>query len=51
MSAPEVAEVEEWHKYVIFILDEMHIRDDLIYDKHTGALHGFSNLGDINPSP
>ncbi len=48
MSVPEVAEVEEWQKYVILILDEMHIRDDLIYDKHTGALLGFSNLGEIN---
>ena len=45
MNAPEV---EEWQKYVILILDEMHIRDDLMYDKHTGALLGFSNLGEIN---
>ena len=26
----------------------MHIREDLVYDKHTGALVGFANLGNIN---
>ena len=26
----------------------MHIREDLVYDKHTGALLGFTNLGAIN---
>ena len=27
---------------------EMHIREDLAYDKHTGKMIGFTNLGDIN---
>ena len=35
-------------KTVILLLDEIHIRDGLVYDKHTGTLLGFSNLGDIN---
>ena len=48
MSAPEVANAKEWQKIVILLLDEMHIRDDLVYDKHTGALLGFADLGDIN---
>lgn len=48
MRAPEIANAEEWQKIVILLLDEMHIRDDLVYDKHTGALVGFSDLGDIN---
>ena len=48
MCAPEVANAKEWQKIVILLLDEMHIRDDLVYDKHTGALLGFCNLGDIN---
>ena len=29
MNAPEVAEVEEWQKNVVLILDEMHGREDL----------------------
>ena len=23
-------------KYVVIIMDEMHIREDIVYDKHTG---------------
>ena len=48
MSAPEVVESEDWQRHVVLILDEMHIREDLVYDKHTGALIGFANLGNIN---
>ena len=29
-------------------MDEMHIKRDLVYDKHTGELIGFTNLGDMN---
>lgn len=29
-------------------MDEMHIKEDLVYDKHTGELVGFTNLGEIN---
>lgn len=43
-----LAEAEEWQKHVIVILDEMHVCEDIMYDKHTGALIGSANLGDIN---
>ena len=47
--APEVANVVDWQRHVILLLDEMHVRDELVYDKHTGALVlGFANLGAIN---
>ena len=39
MSVADVAQIEDWQKYVIILMDEMHIR---------GALLGFTNLGDIN---
>ena len=48
MSIADVAPVQDWQKYVIVLMDEMHIREDLVYDKHTGALLGFTYLGDIN---
>ena len=35
-------------RYVTLIMDEVHIKDDLVYDKHSGVLVGFENLGDIN---
>ena len=37
-----------WHKLVILLLDEMHIKEGLVYDKHTGRMIGFVDLGDIN---
>ena len=35
-------------RYVLLIIDEMKIREDLVYDKNGCNLHGFVNLGDIN---
>ena len=39
---------KERNTYVGLILDEIHIKEDLVYDKHEGTLIGFSNLGEIN---
>jgi len=39
---------EDLNKYVILIIDEVHIKEDLVYDKHKGCLIGFVNLGIIN---
>jgi len=36
------------NKYVILVMDEMHIKHDLVYDKHNGSLIGFVNLGNTN---
>ena len=30
------------------VLDEVHIKEDVVYDKHQGTLIGFTNLGDVN---
>ena len=32
-------------------MDEVHIKDDLAYDKHQGNRVGFVNLGDTNSHP
>ena len=48
MEAAEVNTCAERNKCVILLLDEMHVREDLVYDKHEGELIGFTNLGDIN---
>ena len=39
---------QERYRYIGLVLDEVHIKADLVYDKHEGALVGFVNLGDIN---
>ena len=41
-------ELQEWEKCVVLLIDEMHIKEDLVYDKDTGALVGFTSLGDTN---
>lgn len=37
-----------WQKLVVLLLDEMHIKEDLVYDKHDGTMVGFVNLGDLD---
>ena len=44
----KVCTCPEREKYVLLLLDEMHIREDIVYDKHTGTVIGYANLGDIN---
>ena len=39
---------EEKDKYVVLVFDEMKIREDLVFDKHSCELVGFVNLGEIN---
>lgn len=35
-------------RFVVLIIDEMKIKEDLIFDKTGRTLHGFVNLGDVN---
>lgn len=35
-------------KYVILLLDEMYVKEGLVFDKNTGAITGFVDLGDFN---
>ena len=46
--AAKLTTCKEYEKLVVLLLDEMHVREDLIYEKHSGTLIGFSNLGEIN---
>ena len=39
---------QEANTYVSMVIDEVHIKEDLVYDKHEGLLIGFANLGDIS---
>lgn len=48
MKAAKVEVCPEREKLVLLLLDEMHIREDIVYNKHTGEMIGFSNLGDVN---
>lgn len=48
IQAAHLTTCQEWKKLVILLLDEMYIREDLVYDKHSGKMIGFCNLGDVN---
>lgn len=38
VAAANLDSCEEREKYVLLIMDEMHIREDLVYDKQTGII-------------
>ncbi len=48
VDAAKVNSCPEREKCVILLLDEMHIRQDLMYDKHSGEMIGFCSLGEVN---
>ena len=39
---------EPWQKRVGVSEDEMYIREGVVFDKHTGEIVGFTDMGDIN---
>ena len=47
-AAAKLDSCKEYEKCVVMLMDEMYIREELVYDKHNGSLIGFVNLGDIN---
>ena len=44
----KVNTLEEWKKYVAVVFDEVKIREDLVYNKHTSEIIGFLDLGEVN---
>ena len=43
----KTASFSEIERYVTILLDEMKIKENLVWDKHSGELIGFVHLGDI----
>ena len=41
-----VENFSEQEKYCVLLMDEMKLQEDLVWDKHTGDLIGYVNLGD-----
>ena len=44
----KVTTLQDFEKFVAVAFDEVKIREDLVYDKHTGQVVGFINLGNFN---
>eukprot|EP00112_Aurelia_sp_Birch-Aquarium-sp1_P001448 Seg1156.4 transcript_id=Seg1156.4/GoldUCD/mRNA.D3Y31 product="DNA transposase THAP9" pseudo=true protein_id=Seg1156.4/GoldUCD/D3Y31 len=43
----KVKEISDIERFVVLLLDEMKIQENLVWDKYTGELIGFVDLGDI----
>ena len=39
-------EIEAWQKHVVVVFDEIKVKEGLIYDKFSGSIIGFTDLGD-----
>ena len=48
MSQTKISSLPEFQKYVCLVFDEVKIKEDLVYDKNTAEIIGFTNFGDIN---
>ncbi len=44
----KVKELSDNKKFCRLIIDEMKIREGLVYDKHSGEISGFCSIGDVN---
>ena len=48
MSEVDSLSLPENRKYVGIIIDEMKVKEGLVFNKYTGEVIGFTNLGDVN---
>ena len=48
MEVVKANTLEEFQKCIALVLDKMHVKEDLVFSKHSGSLIGFVNLGNIN---
>jgi hypothetical protein len=46
--AKEIKDLEDSRRFVSVIFDEMKVKQDLVYDKHSGQIVGFVSLGSVN---
>jgi len=47
-DATKLIELEDWQRVVGVLIDKIHIKEDLVYFKHTDQLCGSPNMGDID---
>ena len=43
----KVDEVAEWQKYVGLVFDEMKVKEGIVYNKNSGEIIGYVNLGEV----
>ena len=48
MKEAQVDVIADFQRYVCLVFDEVRIKENLVYDKHSLQVIGFVNLGDVN---
>ena len=48
MKEAKIKSIPDFQKYICLVFDEVRIKEDLVYDKHSSQIIGFVNLGNIN---
>ena len=43
----KLQELPEWKKYIVVMIDEMKIKESLVYDKHSAHIIRFIDIGDV----
>ena len=44
----QVSTLPEWKRHVVLVLDEMKVKENLVFDKHETEVVGFVDMGDVN---
>ena len=44
----KIRNLSDSDKYIVLLFDEIKIQENLVWDKHTGELIGFVDLGDVD---
>lgn len=48
LKEAKIDSVDDFQKHVCLVFDEVRIKEDLVYDKHSLQIIGFVNLGNVN---
>ena len=50
LAAAKLESSADYHRLVVLLMDEMFVKESLVYNKDTGKMIGFTDLGDVNNS-
>ena len=48
MREANLSKLPDWRKYIVILFDEIKVRANLVYDKYSGDVIGFVQLGEVN---
>ena len=48
MKEAKLKDLPNWKKHIVLLLDEMKLKENLVYDKHETNVVGFVDVGDFN---